>query len=213
MKKFNTEEALKGAPVKLRNGFKAYVDTCDLEGVFAYGGYAEGREDRITWTKEGTEFCNIMSQLDIVSMWEDQESETKAEVEENIFEKALRNNLPLLCEKSRFEKSYYCIAKTEDGDYLLENKEENTIERLSVFMKDLNWSIMCPKLPKAFKPKEREEFWFIHPTEPEKIKRSKFDIGNVFYQGMANIGLTFRTEEEARDALAFLLNNIEVNNG
>lgn len=38
MAKFDAKLALKGAPVKLRNGLKAYVDTCDLEGVFAYGG-------------------------------------------------------------------------------------------------------------------------------------------------------------------------------
>lgn len=205
--------ALRGAPVKLRNGRKAYVDSCDLEGVFAYGGYVEGEDGRRTWTKQGTEYCNLTSSYDIVSMWEDKESETKPEVKENIFEKALRNSLQLRCEKSGFEKYYYCIAKTEDGEYLLENKKDDTIERLSAFIKDLNWSIVDPKLPKAFVPKEGEEFWFIHTMKNKTVASASYCDNDVYYNGLVSAGLAFRTKEEATQALRFLRNNIEVSNG
>ena len=213
MEKFNGEKALKGAPVKLRNGLKAYVDSCDLEGVFVYGGYVEGQCGRRTWTKQGTEYCNLTSLYDIVSMWEDQEQETKPEVKENIFEKALQNSLQLRCEKSDFEKYYYCIAKTEDGEYLLENKKDDTIERLSAFVKDLNWSVVDPKLPKAFIPEENEEFWFIHTMKNKTVSNANYCGNDVYYNGLANAGLAFRTKEEATQALHFLLSNIEVNHG
>lgn len=213
MAKFDAKLALEGKPVKLRNGLKAYVDTCDLEGVFVYGGYVEGEDCRRTWTKQGTEYCNLTSSHDIVSMWEDKEPETKLEVKENIFEKALRNSLQLRCEKSDFEKYYYCIAKTEDGEYLLENKKDDTIERLSAFIKDLNWSVVDPKLPKAFIPKEDEEFWFIHTMKNKTVAYANYCDNDVYYNGLASAGLAFRTKEEATQALHFLRNNIEVNNG
>lgn len=217
MEKIYFELALRGAPVELRNGLKAYVDSCDLEGVFAYGGYVEGEDGRRTWTKQGTEYCNLTSSHDIVSMWEDQElgtkSEDNVEAEKSIFEKALRNSFQLRCEKSGFEKYYYCIAKTSDGDYLLENKKDNTIERLSAFIKDLNWSIVDPKLPKAFIPKEDEEFWFIHTMKNKTVAYASYCDNDVYYNGLANAGLAFRTKEEATQALRFLRNNIEVSNG
>lgn len=213
MAKFDAKLALRGAPVKLRNGLKAYVDTCDLEGVFAYGGYVEGEGGRRTWTKQGTEYCNLTSSHDIVSMWEDKEPETKPEVKENIFEKALRNSLQLRCEKSDFEKYYYCLAKTEDGEYLLENKKDDTTERLSAFIKDLNWSVVDPKLPKAFIPKEDEEFWFIHTMKNKTVAYANYCDNDVYYNGLASAGLAFRTKEEATQALHFLRNNIEVNHG
>lgn len=213
MAKFDVKLALEGKPVKLRNGLKAYVDTCDLEGVFAYGGYTEGEDGRRTWTKQGTEYCNLISSHDIVSMWEDKEPETKPEVKENIFEKALRNSLQLRCEKSDFEKYYYCIAKTEDGEYLLENKKDDTIERLSAFVKDLNWSVVDPKLPKAFMPNEGEEFWFVHTMKNKTVAYANYCDNDVYYNGLVSAGLAFRTKEEATQALRFLRNNIEVNNG
>lgn len=126
------------------------------------------------------------------------------------FELALQNNIKLLCEIGDCRKEYYCIAKTTDGDYLLENTESNLIERLSFFVKGLKWSIVEPKLPKAFKPKDHEVFWFIDPTDKKKVQNETFDIGNVFHKGMADIGLAFRTEEDARDALTFLMHNVEV---
>lgn len=182
--------------------------------VIVYSGYVDNENKTITsWTKQGTEYCNLTSSHDIVSMWEDKEPETKPEVKENIFEKALRNSLQLRCEKSGFEKYYYCIAKTEDGEYLLENKKDDTIERLSAFIKDLNWSVVDPKLPKAFIPKEDEEFWFIHTMKNKTVAYANYCDNDVYYNGLASAGLAFRTKEEATQALHFLRSNIEANNG
>ena len=216
MAKFDAKLALKGAPVKLRNGFKAYVDSCDLEGVFAYGGYVEGEGGRRTWTKQGTEYCNLTSSHDIVSMWEDKEPETKPEVEKNIFEKALKEKLPLrytILEDNI--SNFYCIAKTADGDYIIEREDNGTtyMSKLSAFENDLNWYIAESKLPKAFIPKENEEFWFIHTMKNRTVSHSNYCDNDVYYNGLASAGLAFRTKEEATQALHFLRNNIEVNHG
>lgn len=208
--------ALRGAPVKLRNGLKAYVDSCDLEGVFAYGGYVEGEDGRRTWTKQGTEYCNLTSLYDIVSMWEDKEPETSPEVEENIFDKALKEKLPL-----RYTilgdniSDFYCVAKTSYGDYILEREDNGAtyMSKLSDFENDLNWYIAELKLPKAFIPEENEEFWFIHTMKNKTVAYASYRSNDVYYNGLASAGLAFRTKEEATQALRFLRNNIEVNNG
>lgn len=222
MKKFNGEKALNGAPVRLRNGQKAYIEKYNEGAVFVYSGYVDDENKTITsWTKEGMEYCFVESKLDIVSMWreENENSVTEAnleantEAEENIFEKALRNNLQLRCKKQDFEKYYYCIAKTENIDYLLENKKDGTIERLSSFVEGLDWSVVEHKIPKAFMPKEGEEFWFIHTMKNRTVSHSNYCDNDVYYNGLASAGLAFRTKEEATQALHFLLSNIEVNNG
>lgn len=216
MAKFDVKLALKGAPVKLRNGLKAYVDSCDLEGVFAYGGYVEWEGGRRTWTKQGTEYCNLTSSHDIVSMWEDKEPETKPEVEKNIFEKSLKEKLPLrytILEDNISD--FYCIAKTADGDYIIEREDNGTtyMSKLSAFENDLNWYIAESKLPKAFIPKENEEFWFIHSMKNKMISHAKYRDNYVYHNGLASAGLAFRTKEEVTQALRFLRSNIEVNNG
>lgn len=216
MEKIYFELALRGAPVKLRNGLKAYVDRCDLEGEFAYGGYVEGEDGRRTWTKQGTEHCNLTSSHDIVSMWEDKEPETSPEVEENIFDKALKEKLPLrytILEDNISD--FYCIAKTSYGDYIVEREDNGTtyVSKLSDFENDLNWHIVEPKLPKAFIPEENEEFWFIHTMKNKTVAYASYRDNDVYYNGLVSAGLAFRTKEEATQALRFLRNNIEVNNG
>lgn len=222
--------ALRGAPVKLRNGLKAYVDSCDLEGVFAYGGYVEGEDGRRTWTKQGTEYYNLTSSHDIVSMWGDEEQETNAQVnaqvnaqanlgadqEESIFEKALKDKLPLrytILEDNISD--FYCIAKTSDGDYILERKDTCAIyvTKLSLFVQSLEWYIVSPKLPKAFMPNEEEEFWFVHTMKNKTVAYANYCDNDVYYNGLANAGLAFRTKEDAEQALRFLRSNIEVNHG
>lgn len=130
-------------------------------------------------------------------------------VDTSIFESALNNNLLLRCEAGDYNKDFYCIAKTSDGDYILEErKNTSVVEKLSAFVAGTRWRIVDTKLPKAFLPKDGEVFWFLHPTDHKKVQSATFDIGNVFYQGITRIGLAFRTEEDARDILSFLLNNV-----
>lgn len=217
MAKFDTKLALEGKPVKLRDGRKAYVDTCDLEAMYVYGGYVDNdNRDRKTWTKEGNEHQKSTSAGDIVAMWEDQESETKPEVEENIFEKALKEKLPLrytILEDNISD--FYCIAKTSDGDYILERKDTCAIyvTKLSLFVQSLEWYIVSPKLPKAFMPNEEEEFWFVHTMKNKTVAYANYCDNDVYYNGLANAGLAFRTKEDAEQALRFLRSNVEVNHG
>lgn len=220
MAKFDAKLALEGKPVKLRNGLKAYVDSCDLEGVFVYGGYVEAEDGSRTWTKQGTEYCDLTSSHDIVSMWEDQKQETKQETkqeaEENIFEKALKGKLPLRYTILNDNVSdFYCIANTSDGDYIIEREDNGKtyVSKLSDFENDLNWYIAEPKLPKAFIPKEGEEFWFIHSMKNKMVSHAKYRDNYVYHNGLASAGLAFRTKEEVTQALRFLRSNIEDNNG
>ena len=213
MKKFNAEEALKGSPIKLRNGDKAYIKKCNEGAIYCFIGHVEGEEEiRLTWSIEGEEYIFTESQRDIVDMW----SEDETFEEENIFEKALKEKLPLrytILEDSISD--FYCIAKTQDGDYILERNDTCAVyvTKLSLFVQSLEWYIVEAKLPKAFIPNEGEEFWFIHPTELKHKQKAKFVSGSMFYQDMVNVGLVFRTEEDAEQALRFLRNNIEVNHG
>lgn len=232
MKKFNAEEALKGAPVKLRNGQKAYVEKYNEGAVFVYFGYVEDEKKIITtWTKEGTEFCFIESQRDIISMWQEKDEDSVIEddtkdnleagqvTEENIFEKALDKNLPLRHTTQRADvPNFYCIAKTRDGDYILERENRGTklIARLSNLTEDLDWYIVEParpvgSIPKAFIPKVGEAFWYVSPTYHPFVRHKvyKEDEQNII-DAAAN-GVAFRTKEDAIQMLLFLKQNIECN--
>lgn len=232
MKKFNAEEALKGAPVKLRNGQKAYVEKYNKGAVFVYSGYVDNEnETTTTWTKEGTEYCFAESQRDIISMWQEEDENSVAEAnleanieadqEESIFEKALDKNLPLRHTTQRADvPNFYCIAKTRDGDYILEREDRGTkiVARLSSLTEDLDWYIVEParpvgSIPKAFIPKVGEAFWYVSPTYHPFVRHKVYKEDEQNIIDTAANGVAFRTKEEATQALRFLRNNIEVNNG
>jgi hypothetical protein len=232
MKKFNAEEALKGAPVKLRNGQKAYIEKYNEGVVSVYAGYVDDENDiTTTWTNEGTEYCFVESQRDIISMWQEEDEDSVVEVdtkadleadqEENIFEKALDKNLPLRHTTQRADvPSFYCIAKTRDGDYILEREDRGTkiVARLSSVKEELDWYIVDPtrqagSIPKAFMPNEGEEFWFVHTMKNKTVAYANYCDNDVYYNGLANAGLAFHTKEDAEQALRFLRSNIEVNHG
>lgn len=78
MSKFNLEQALQGAPVKLQGGYKAYVknvvpseyieDQSELHGVVADGEY----DGAFIWHLNGSYFfATEQSKFDIIGMWED----------------------------------------------------------------------------------------------------------------------------------------------
>ena len=234
MKKFNAEEALKGAPVKLRNGQKAYVEKYNEGAVFVYYGYVEDEKEIITtWTKEGTEYCFVESQRDIISMWQEEDEDSVIEddtkdnleagqvTEENIFEKALDKNLPLRHTTQREDVlSFYCIAKTRDGDYILERENRGTkiVARLSSVKEKLDWYIVDPtiqagSIPKAFIPKVGEAFWYISPTYHPYVRSKVYKEDNQNVIDTVANGVAFRTKEDAEQALRFLRSNIEVNHG
>lgn len=241
MKKFNAEEALKGAPVKLRNGQKAYVEKYNEGVVFVYSGYVDDEKEIITtWTKEGTEYCFVESQRDIISMWQEEDEDSVMEddtkdnleanieanleagqvTEENIFEKALDKNLPLRHTTQRADvPSFYCIAKTRDGDYILEREDRGTkiVARLSSVKEELDWYIVDPtrqagSIPKAFIPKVGEAFWYVSPTYRPYVRYKVYKEDEQNIIDTAANGVAFRTKEDAIQMLLFLKQNIERNN-
>lgn len=232
MKKFNAEEALKGAPVKLRNGQKAYIEKYNEGAVFVYSGYVDDENETITsWTKEGTEYCFVESQRDIISMWQEEDEDSVIEddtkdnleagqvTEENIFEKALDKNLPLRHTTQRADvPNFYCIAKTRDGDYILERENRGTklIARLSSLTEDLDWYIVEParpvgSIPKAFIPKVGEAFWYVSPTYHPFVRHKVYKEDEQNIIDTAANGVAFRTKEDAIQMLLFLKQNIECN--
>ena len=223
MEKIDFELALRGAPVKLRNGLKAVVKKYDDALVFVYSGYVDGELESRCWTKQGREYCVSESPYDIVSMWEDKEQEANLEAgkdtEENIFEKALNINSPLrhLIQRDSVP-DFYCVAKTRDGDYILEREDRGTklTARLSSFSKDLDWYIVEPErslgsIPKAFIPKEGEEFWYVSPTYHPYVRREVYTEDEQTKINTAENGVAFRTKEDAMQMLLFLKQNIEHN--
>lgn len=225
MKKFNGEKALNGAPVRLRSGQKAYIEKYNEGAVFVYSGYVDDENKTITsWTKEGTEYCFVESQRDIVSMWqeEDEDSVVEADLEagqateENIFEKALNKNSPLRHITQSYDiPSFYCVAKTRDGDYILEREDRGTklIARLSSFSKDLDWYIVEParpvgSIPKAFIPKVGEAFWYVSPTYHPFVRHKVYKEDNQNIIDTVANGVAFRTKEDAIQMLLFLKQNI-----
>lgn len=234
MKPFDLEVALAGEPVQLRNGQKAYIEKYNEGAVFVYSGYVDDENETITsWTKEGTEYCFVESQRDIVSMWqeEDEDSATEdnaqanaqanaeADQEESIFEKALDKNLPLRhISQSDNVPNFYCVAKTHDGDYILEREDRVTklTTRLSRLSKDLDWYIVDPEIPvgsipKAFIPKKGEEFWYVSPTYHPYVRRKVYKEDEQNIIDTAANGVAFRTKEDAIQMLLFLKQNIECN--
>lgn len=237
MEKFNGEKALNGAPVRLRNGQKAYIEKYNEGAVFVYSGYVDDENKTITsWTKEGTEYCFVELQRDIISMWQEEDEDSVIEddtkdnleanieanleagqvTEENIFEKALNKNSPLRHITQSYDiPSFYCVAKTRDGDYILEREDIGTklIARLSSFSKDLDWYIVEPKrlvgsIPKAFIPKVGEEFWYISPTYHPYVRSKVYKEDNQNIIDTAENGVAFRTKEDAIQMLLFLKQNI-----
>lgn len=233
MEKFNGEKALNGASVRLRNGQKAYIEKYNEGAVFVYSGYVDDENKTITsWTKEGTEYCFVESQRDIISMWQEEDEDSVIEddtkdnleanleagqvTEENIFEKALNKNSPLRHITQSYDiPSFYCVAKTRDGDYILEREDRGTklIARLSSFSKDLDWYIVEPKrlvgsISKAFIPKVGEEFWYISPTYHPYVRSKVYKEDNQNIIDTVANGVAFRTKEDAIQMLLFLKQNI-----
>lgn len=132
MKQFNLEEALTGKPVKLRNGAKAFV-LCNIKDYFKNStrpaclagirSCINNNEyyNMLHWYPSGTIHEDIVSDYDIVGMWE--ESLTQEEV----FEKALNEGSPLRYKGLPEEyASIRVVAKSMSNDYIIEWKDDKS---------------------------------------------------------------------------------------
>ena len=163
---FDLQEALNGAPVKLRNGQKAYVVGISKLGTEDGNSYIVGEYGRnlCNWSKDGKYWLRRESGLDIVGMYEESELTS-----EQVLEKAYQEGLMV-----RFDDGfeYPVIGKARGGSYLL-GDEHNTyimwcedFGKPEIYREDTAES--SPKsdtitvtLPKPFKPKEGEVYYSI----------------------------------------------------
>lgn len=209
---FDLQEALNGAPIKLRNGNKAFI-TFNLSNLKDWIkvtdrpliGYSlnksESLEDLHSWTLCGWSVGGS-NLFDIVGMWEEPELTS-----EQVLEKAYQENLPL----DAIGKKAFVIAKTKDGDYVMQCGEDN----LYFASHKTEWEFYkdpAPKsdtitvtLPKPFKPKEGEVYYSI-TQDGEGVDRMhaiQLDHGSILN------GNCFRTESDAQAWLDAMKNALD----
>ena len=199
MKPFDLQEALNGAPVKLRNGNKAFIfkniqntPIVDFNVDYPLIGMLHNHPRVYVWSLSGKiSLKNDCAPGDIVGMWEEPKLTS-----EQVLEKAYQENLPL----DAIGKKAFVIAKTKDGDYVMQCGEDN----LYFASHKTEWEFYkdpVPKsdtitvtLPKPFKPKPNEKFWFIDKVGAvlqvsHKIKSNHALTGDGNY---------FRTKSDAQ---------------
>nr|DAT32027.1 MAG TPA: hypothetical protein [Caudoviricetes sp.] len=163
---FDLQEALNGAPVKLRNGQKAYVVGLSKVGTEDGNSYIVGEYGRnlCNWSKDGKYHLRRESGLDIVGMYEELELTS-----EQVLEKAYQEGLMV-----RFDNGfeYPVIGKARGGSYLL-GDEHNTyimwcedFGKPEIYREDTaepppKSDTITVTLPKPFKAKKGDDFWFI----------------------------------------------------
>ena len=210
MKPFDLQEALNGAPVKLRNGQKAYVVGLSKVGTEDGNSYIVGEYERnlCNWSKDGKYWLKRESELDIVGMYEEPELTS-----EQVLERAYQENLPV----NALGKEVFVIAKTKNGDYVIQE------DRDIIYIADLRykWKFYkdpAPKsdtitvtLPKPFKAQKGDNFWFI-TEDLDSNQQLKIDVildsngDSINYKD----GNCFRTREDAQawlDAMKIALDD------
>ena len=164
MKPFDLQEALNGAPVKLRNGQKAYVVGLSKLGTEDGNSYIVGEYERnlCNWSKDGKYWLKRESELDIVGMWEEPKLTS-----EQVLEKAYQEDLKVSLDG---QDVYIIIGKAKDGSYLLGSEQSDSyvawssdfghpeIYQESAVQKS---DTITVTLPKPFKPKEGEVYYSI----------------------------------------------------
>ena len=215
MKPFDLQEALNGAPVKLRNGQKAYVVGLSKVGTEDGNSYIVGEYGRnlCNWSKDGKYRLRRESGLDIVGMWEEPEL-TSEQVLEKAYQEGLRVRLD-----DGFE--YPVIGKARGGSYLLGDERNTYI----MWCEDFGEPEICledtaelsPKsdtitvtLPKPFKAKKGDNFWFI-TEDLDSNQQLKIDVvldsngDSINYKD----GNCFRTFEDAQAWLDAMKNALD----
>ncbi|VTX60592.1 hypothetical protein [Haemophilus parainfluenzae] len=210
MKPFDLQEALNGALVQLRNGEKAYVVGLSKVGAEDGNSYIVGEYERnlCNWSKDGKYWLNRESEWDIVGMYEEPELNS-----EQVLERAYQENLPV----NSLGKEVFVIAKTKNGDYVIQE------DRDIIYIADLRykWEFYkdpAPKsdtitvtLPKPFKPKTGEEYYFIRVKGlffGFDIDKFEFDDSELCINHSSN-GRCFRTESDAQAWLDAMANALD----
>lgn len=218
MTPFNLEAALAGAPVQLRDGSKArvFININEIvKNELGFGtshplvGQIRDKIEIFSWRVDGAFLLRESEHpCDIVGMWEDPKLTS-----EQVLEKAYQENLPL----DAIGKKAFVIAKTKDGDYVMQCGEDN----LYFASHKTEWEFYkdpSPKsdtitvtLPKPFKAQKGDDFWFI-VEDLDDNQQLKIDVildsngEPINYKD----GNCFRTPEDAQawlDAMKNALDN------
>lgn len=203
MKPFDLQEALNDAPVKLRNGQKAYVVGLSKLGTEDSNSYIVGEYGRslCNWSKDGKYWLSRESGLDIVGMYEESELTS-----EQVLEKAYQEGLMV-----RFDDGfeYPVIGKARGGSYLLGDERNTYI----MWCEDFGKPEICredtaeppPKsdtitvtLPKPFKPKEGEEYYCIDLRQANGILQTNYMDNCLADRLNSDNGQCFRAREDAQ---------------
>ena len=211
---FDLQEALNGAPVKLRNGQKAYVVGLSKLGTEDSNSYIVGEYGRslCNWSKDGKYWLSRESGLDIVGMYEESELTS-----EQVLEKAYQEGLMV-----RFDDGfeYPVIGKARGGSYLLGDEHNTYI----MWCEDFGKPEICredtaepsPKsytitvtLPKPFKPKEGDVYFCLDDEEQGFILETTYRKCSDFDRKNAEMGQCFRTESDAKAWLDAMKNALD----
>ena len=201
MKPFDLQEALNGAPINVE-GEKCYVlrDVTDLLDSPKETRYLvvfpSNHTDAELWTEDYFEDS---------SMWEEPELTS-----EQVLEKAFNEGL-FVVQPTTVSVKLKVIAKAKDGVFVLEADNgfmSKSVDGEYVLYKDLTpkSDTITVTLPKPFKPKPGEKFWFIDKVGADLQVSHKIKSNHA----LTGDGNYFRTESDAQawlDALANVLDD------
>ena len=218
MKPFDLQEALNGAPVKLKNGNKAFI-TFNLSNLKDWSkvtdrpliGYSlnksESLEDLHSWTLCGWSMGGS-DLFDIIGMWEEPELTS-----EQVLEKAYSENLIVCWENNDGELfEGVPVAKTKDGRYLFKDCCDFFLmdNEGGVWLKDgaqtTTYNTSTVTLPKPFKPKEGEVYYSICGYHNGMIDEMH---ANCMTHISILSGNCFRTESDAKAWLDAMKNALD----
>lgn len=197
MKPFDLKEALAGKPCVSENGKIIYIfkdvrefdfdDDTPLVGIIIFN---KNNYMLTHWTDSGKNLSCYDYQ--IVGMYEEPELTS-----EQVLEKAYQENLPL----DATGKKAFVIAKTKDGDYVMQCGEDNlyfaSCETEWEFYKDPvpKSDTITVTLPKPFKPKEGEVYYSIGGYHNGSIVKMR---ANCITDISILSGNCFRAEADAK---------------
>lgn len=217
MKPFDLQEALNGAPVKLRNGNKAFI-TFNLSNLKDWSNVtdrplighslnkSESLEDLHSWTLCGWS-AGGSNLSDIIGMWEEPELTS-----EQVLEKAYSEDLIVCWENNDGEfLEGVPVAKTKDGRYLFKDCCDFFLidNEGGVWLKEgaqtTKSDTITVTLPKPFKPKKGETYYSI-TQDSEGVGR--MHAINLDHGSILN-GNCFRTESDAQAWLDAMKNALD----
>ena len=200
MKEFNLEVALNGEPVNA-NGQKCYV----VREVTELLDDKSLRRFVVVFPGSFTD-AEVWDEYDLndIRMWEEPKLTS-----EQVLEKAYNEDLLVLCDGNP-DLPLKVIAKTKNGEFVMQPEDDTIQPWLSnltmewFFVKKLDPKFDTSTLPKPFKPRKDEEYFYLG-CNTVYSKRYCDDFDHDLSEG----GQCFRTEEDAQKWLDFMKSMME----